>query len=121
MGRPNRLLMLLPLLSLLALAAVVEAQHDHARLMEGLTPREQAVMESVIESMDMKTRVQTHVDDLKKEIEKGWTADGDTTVSRTISSTADRGGDGRAQHELVRRPTLGFSTIARFPASAQLF
>lgn len=66
-------------LSVVLLSCVVGAQHE--RLMDGLTPREQAVMESVIESIDMKSRVDEQVQDLKKQIQQGWRDDEDDSVS----------------------------------------
>lgn len=61
-------LALLVLLVLVVVVGLVQAQHDD--LLSGLNARERAVMETVIESMEMRERVDGEIKDIKKEFEK---------------------------------------------------
>lgn len=61
---PSTLLFLL----LLLVVGLVSAQRDD--LLSGLNARQRAVMETVIESMEMRERVDGEIKDLKKEFEK---------------------------------------------------
>jgi hypothetical protein len=81
------------LLVLLILVVVgVGAQHE--RLLEGLAPRERAVMESVIESMDMRKRVDGEIEGLKLELEKEL-----DQVSPRGERRRERRGDGELRGE----------------------
>lgn len=76
-------------LLVLLLLVVVGVGAQHERLLEGLAARERAVMESVIESMEMRKRVDGEIEGLKLELEKEL-----DQVSLRGERSGEGGGDG---------------------------